>query len=173
MAALHEDAGAAEGEGLLDLREQRLLRVQVAFGVAGVAVEGAEGAAHDADVRVVDVAIDDVGHDRLGVQAATHQVGRHPEIEKRCRAKKTQSLGGLEPVAGRDAIQDRIDVRRRGARPAQILVTDALPHAGIDPALVVPDREHLTQRRASPGPRGPAPVPSRTACGNGSAASRG
>ena len=172
VATLHEDAGAAEGQGLLDLGVERLFRVQVSLGVARIAIEGAEGAAHDADVRIVDVAIDDVGHDRLRVQAATHQVGRHPEIEKRCRTKKTQSLGGLEPLAGRDAIQDRIDVRRRSARPAQVLVTDALPHAGIDPALVVPDRKHLTQRRASPEPRGPAPAPSRTACGNGSAASR-
>ena len=60
VAALHQHAGAAERERLLDLLEDHRLRQQVALApVAGAAVEGAEVAVGDADVRVVDVAVDD------------------------------------------------------------------------------------------------------------------
>ena len=60
VPALHEDAGAADRERLLDLLEDDRLREQVALGaVARAAVEGAEVAVGDADVRVVDVPVDD------------------------------------------------------------------------------------------------------------------
>ena len=62
VAALHEDAGAADRERLLDLLEDHRLRQQVALArVARAAVEGAEVADGGADVRVVDVAVDDEG----------------------------------------------------------------------------------------------------------------
>ena len=60
VAALHEQAGAAERERLLDLLEDDRLRQEVALAlVAGPPVEGAEVAVGDADVRVVEVAVDD------------------------------------------------------------------------------------------------------------------
>jgi hypothetical protein len=60
VAALHEQPGAADSERLLDLLEDDRLRQHVALTpVAGRAVEGAEVAVGDADVRVVQVAVDD------------------------------------------------------------------------------------------------------------------
>jgi hypothetical protein len=68
-SALHEDAGAAEVEGLLDLLKDHFLRQNVAFCVSHGPVEGAKAAILGAEVGVVDIAIDDVGDDSLGVPA--------------------------------------------------------------------------------------------------------
>ena len=60
MAALHEEPGAADRERLLDLLVDHRLRQEVALAhVAGPAVERAEVAVGDADVRVVEVPVDD------------------------------------------------------------------------------------------------------------------
>src|SRR4029079_13043660 len=60
VTALHEDSGAADRQGLLDLLEDDRLREQVPLGaVARAPVEGAEVAVRDADVRVGDVAVND------------------------------------------------------------------------------------------------------------------
>ena len=96
-AALHEDAGAVEGEGLLDLLADLLEGEEVALGVAGLAVEGAEAAAVDADVGVVDVAIDVVGGDRGVVVAVADLLRGEAEVEQ--VAFEEQGVG----VAGRDA----------------------------------------------------------------------
>src|SRR4029453_6862187 len=63
VAALHEERGAADRQGLLDLLEDDRLRQEVALGtVARTTVEGAEIAVRVADVRVVDVPVDDERH---------------------------------------------------------------------------------------------------------------
>jgi hypothetical protein len=82
-AALEEDSGSAEVDRLLDLAADLVEGEDVGFGVLRVRpVEGAELAAVDADVRVVDVAIDDVGRDPRVVQAVPDLVGRRAEVEK-------------------------------------------------------------------------------------------
>ena len=63
VPALHEDLHAAERLGLVDLRADLLERERPALAVLGAAVERAEAAVGDADVRVVDVAVDDVRDD--------------------------------------------------------------------------------------------------------------
>ncbi len=60
QAALHQDARAAQVDGLLNLFEDDFLRMDVAFGVAHGPVEGAEAAIFGAEIGVVDVAVDDV-----------------------------------------------------------------------------------------------------------------
>ena len=86
VPALHEDAGAADRERLLDLLEDDRLRQQVALGaVAGPPVEGAEVAVGDADVRVVDVAVDDE-RDPAGVGAPRRAASRRP-----CRSRRGPS----------------------------------------------------------------------------------
>src|SRR5215212_8379747 len=63
VAALHEERRAADGECLLDLLEDDGLRQEIALGaVARTSVEGAEVAVRVADVRVVDVPVDDERH---------------------------------------------------------------------------------------------------------------
>ena len=76
VAALHEEPGAADRERLLDLLVDHRLRQQVPLAhVARAPVEGAEVAVGDADVRVVEVPVDDerdlrrVGHAGCGARS--------------------------------------------------------------------------------------------------------
>src|SRR5205823_12683329 len=60
VAALHQETGATERERLLDLLEDNRLREEISLArVAWTAVERAEVAVRVADVRVVEVAVDD------------------------------------------------------------------------------------------------------------------
>ena len=63
MTALHQNLDAARGGKFVELLIQLLAREDVMIGVLLRAVERAEFAVNVADVGVVDVAIDDVGHD--------------------------------------------------------------------------------------------------------------
>ena len=93
VAALHEQAGAAHRERLLDLLEDDRLREQVALvAVARAAIEGAEVAVGDADVRVVEVAVDDE-RDPLGIGLAPPQlVGRAAHCHELARAQQRHRL---------------------------------------------------------------------------------
>jgi hypothetical protein len=82
QAALHEHARAAQLDGFLDLLIDHLVRQEVTFGVAHGPVKGAEAAILGAEVGVVDIAIDDVGNDALGVPLAADGVGGHPETDQ-------------------------------------------------------------------------------------------
>src|SRR5262245_13584358 len=75
MATLQEQLVAADGDGLVDLLEDLLEAEHIAFARSDWPVERAEVAARHADVRVVDVAVDDVRHDPLGVLASADRVG--------------------------------------------------------------------------------------------------
>ena len=78
MAALHQDLHAAQRLGLVDLRADLLERQRVAFAVLRPPVERAEAAVGDADVRVVDVAVDDVRDDVVRVLRVADAVGLGP-----------------------------------------------------------------------------------------------
>ena len=45
-------------------------------------VKGAEGAVFSAEIGVVDIAVDDVGNDAIGMQLAAHRVGFHPDADE-------------------------------------------------------------------------------------------
>ena len=78
VAALHQQAGAAEREGLLDLLEDDRLRQEVPVSpVTRAPVEGAEVAVGHADVRVVEVPVDDEGDPRR-IGAAGAKLVRGP-----------------------------------------------------------------------------------------------
>ncbi len=76
VSPLQQELHAADGDGLVDLSEDFLEAEHVAFGRAHRPVERAEVALRDAHVRVVHVAIDDVGDDGLRVLALPHEVGQ-------------------------------------------------------------------------------------------------
>ena len=63
VAALQQQLHAADGDRFVDLPEQLVEAEDVALGRSDRPIERAEVALRDADVRVVDVAIDDVGDD--------------------------------------------------------------------------------------------------------------
>ena len=79
VAALQQQLDAADRDRLVDLPEQLVEAEDVAFGRSDRTVERAEVALRDADVGVVDVAVDDVGDDALGMLAradARRRAGR-------------------------------------------------------------------------------------------------
>ncbi len=82
QAALHQNAGAAQIDRLLDLVEDRFLRKDVAFLVPHRTVERAEAAVLGAEVRVVDIAVDDVGDHAVRDEASGAR--RRPPC--RCRS---------------------------------------------------------------------------------------
>ena len=142
VAALHEDAGAADRERLLDLLVDDRLREQVALGaVAGPAVEGAEVAVGDADVRVVDVAVDDE-RDPAGVRTARAELVRGLadrdevlRLEERRAPRRRRSARRREPSRGSarsgQAFLDRV----------HLVAGDFRPYAGL-----VPVDDHVALR---------------------------
>ena len=82
QAALHQDAGAAQVDGFLNLAEDGFVRQDVAFGVAHRAVERAEAAVFGAEIGVVDVAVDDVADHAFRMQLAADGVGGHADADQ-------------------------------------------------------------------------------------------
>ena len=74
QSALHQHAGAAERDRLIDLFANGLDGLHVGIRRAWPPIESAERADHIADIRVVDVAIDDVGDDVVGMAALANLV---------------------------------------------------------------------------------------------------
>jgi len=71
QSALHQNAGAAEGYCLVNLSQNLIHRAHVGVGRAGPAIECAERTDDVADIRVIDVAIDDVGDDVIRMTTLT------------------------------------------------------------------------------------------------------
>ena len=105
-AALHEDAGAVERQCLLDFAPDLLERQEIPFRVARLAVEGAEPALVDADVRVVDVAVDVVGRDRRIVEAIPDLVRRQSQIEEVAIQEQCVGVTGGDAAAGHGVVED-------------------------------------------------------------------
>ena len=76
---------------LLNLVEDDLARQDVAFLMAHRPVEGAEAAVFGAEVGVVDVAVDDVGDDAIGMMLPANGVGLHADADQ---------VVGLEHIDG-------------------------------------------------------------------------
>ena len=95
QAALHQDAGAAQFNSFPDLFVDGLEIQDVAlFGLGAFewAVEGAEGAVLGAVVRVIDVAVDDVGDHAFRMQAAAQGVCFHADADEVVGAKQIEGL---------------------------------------------------------------------------------
>ncbi len=80
QAALHQDAGAAEFDGLANLFVNRIEIEDVAFRSRWTlqrTIKRAEGAIFGAEIGVINVAVDDVGHGAFGMQLAADRVRLH------------------------------------------------------------------------------------------------
>src|SRR5262249_27205648 len=114
VAALHEQAGPTERERLLDLLEDDRLRQEIALAhVARTPVEGAEVAVGDADVRVVEVAVDDERDLVRVVQPVAHVVCGATDGDEVARAQQLTGVLIREPLAARDPLEDLADRRTR------------------------------------------------------------
>ena len=104
---LEEDAGAAEVDRLLDLPADLVERQDVRLGVLRVrAVERAELATVDTDVRVVDVAVHDVGRDVPVVPPVADLVRRGAELEQPPLREERHRVGRGKPLAAERRVQD-------------------------------------------------------------------
>ena len=81
---------------LFDLLPERRAVEHVGLRRSAGAAECAEAAAADTDVRVVDVAIDVVGAEGLGMEPARRRVGRLPQRGQVARFQQLQPLGRAE-----------------------------------------------------------------------------
>src|SRR5665647_92948 len=91
----------AESERLLDLTVDVLLGEQIALAAPRLLVEGAEAAAREAVVGVVDVAIDDERDLVARVEAATDGVGARADAQQVAAFEQGEGLGVAEAVGGR------------------------------------------------------------------------
>ena len=99
VAALQQQLHAADGDRFVDLPEQLVEPEHVALGRSDRPVERAEVALRDADVRVVDVAVDDVGDDALGMLAGADAVGEPAEQRRRRVPIQLERFGGADASA--------------------------------------------------------------------------
>ena len=96
QAALHQHAGAAEFDRLANLFVNGLEVEDVSlFGQRPFqrTVERAEGAVLRAEVRVIDVAVDDVSDRAFGMQLAAHGVGFHADADQVVGTVEIKGLG--------------------------------------------------------------------------------
>ncbi len=96
QAALHEDAGAAEFDGLANLFVDGVELEDVTFFRGRSferAIKGAEGAVLGAEVSVIDVAVDDVGDRAFGVKLSAEGVGFHADADEVVRVEEVEGLG--------------------------------------------------------------------------------
>ena len=92
---LHQNAGTAIFHGFADLVVDGVEVEDVSLGghlALERTVEGAESAVLGAEIRVVDVAVDDVGDHALGVLAATHRVRIHADTDQVFGAEHVNAL---------------------------------------------------------------------------------
>ena len=82
QSALHEDPRPAEIERLLDLFEDHFVRVEIPFSVAHRPVERAKAAVFRAEVRVIDVPVDDIGNDAVRMMFTPHRIRFHADADQ-------------------------------------------------------------------------------------------
>src|SRR5262245_51492931 len=92
QAALHQHAGTAEGDRLIDLMANLVERTDVGVGCSRPAVERAERANYIANVRVIDVAVDDVGDDVVGMTTLANFVGGDANARQFLRLKQSRAF---------------------------------------------------------------------------------
>src|SRR5437870_4560320 len=95
QAALHQHACAAKFDGFANLVVDRFEIEDVplfSFGSLQWTIKRAERAVFGAEVRVINVAIDDVGDHALGMQFAPDGVGFHADADQVIGAKQIYSL---------------------------------------------------------------------------------
>ena len=89
----------AQCDRLAQLLRQLIARKGVGLAVVWGSVEVAEGTTGGADVGVVDIAIDDVGHHALGMQCLPTKVRSLAQIEQGCFRVQAHSFFDGHPLA--------------------------------------------------------------------------
>ncbi len=109
VAALQQYRRRALDRGGLHLREHLVHGERVGLGVTGLAVERAELAVGDADVRVVRVGVDDERHRPLGQPPDARGVGERAELKQRCGGEQIEAVLAVESPAALDPLPDGVE----------------------------------------------------------------
>src|SRR5262249_54504653 len=115
VTSLQQQLTAAEGHRLVDLTEHLLEPEDVTLLRSDGPVERAEVAARNADVRVIDVAVDDVGDDAVRVLAMTDRVGELAEKRRRCTLVQLECLDRLQTAAATNLLRQLLNAHRTPA----------------------------------------------------------
>src|SRR6185437_9076806 len=124
VSPLHEDLHGTQLFRLVDFRADLLERERVAFAMLGPPIERAEAAVGDADVRVVDVPVDDVRDGVVRVLFLAHAIGFEPELQERRVRVEIEQVTHSQ-VAGRKASDPSgtsptaASRRKKSVRPAR------------------------------------------------------
>ena len=102
QTTLEQNLRAAQRLGLRYLDRQRLLREHLAARI-GRFEKGAERTGGDADIGIVDVAVDDIAHHRLRVQAPAQRMGEEAELVQARLPGQTQPLRSVNAFTRLDA----------------------------------------------------------------------
>ncbi len=116
VTPLHQDLDGAQLLRLVDLGADLLVRQRVGLGVLGPAVERAEVAVGDADVRVVDVAVDDVGDHVVGMALRAGPVGQAAQLQGRRVPVEREPVLDLPPADAQVATD--VEQRHQNSRTA-------------------------------------------------------
>src|ERR1044071_9569582 len=109
-SALHQNARAAKRNGLIYLLANFVNRADVSFRVSRSAIKRAEGADDVADVRIVDIAINDVGDDAFRIKAFANLIGGKTDADEIVRLKKLCAILNAQALAGERTIKNRLNV---------------------------------------------------------------
>jgi hypothetical protein len=112
VPALQQQLPAPECDRLVDLPEDLLEPEHVPFSRSDRTVEGAEITAGDADIRVVDVAVDDVADDSVRMLARAHGIGKPAKEGGRRVQIEVERLGSIEPAAAPHLVREFLNRHR-------------------------------------------------------------
>ena len=108
-AALHQHASSAKFDRLIYPLFDLLHGMDVRVGLSGPTIECTECADHVANVRIVDVPVDDVGYDVGVVLASAYLVGGKADPQDILRFKERRAIFGRKPFARKCFIENWLD----------------------------------------------------------------
>ena len=112
QSALHEHASTAQRDGFVDLLADFFKRPDVSVRRAGSSVESTERANYIANVRVVDIAVDDVGDDVIGMSSLANFVCRHADPRDIMRLEQRGAIVSSQPHPRESFIQNTLYLTR-------------------------------------------------------------
>src|SRR5215510_3131031 len=108
--SLHQHAGSTERDSLIDLRADFFHRSDVSVRRPWPAIERTESAHDVADVRVVDIAIDDVRDNVVRMTAAPNLVRRRADAGYVVRFKQCRTIIATEAATAQPFVQDTLNL---------------------------------------------------------------
>ena len=110
QSALHQHARAAQRNRFIDLGADFVNSADVSIGRARPAIESAERADHVADIRVVDVAIDYVSNDVVGMTLPANLVSSNADARDVERLQQYGAVTGVQPLSLESLVQDWLNL---------------------------------------------------------------